>query len=61
MKEGKLVRDKIPEIIIADVLEVLFAICEARGHSVEELMEVRDSKREKRGGFKQKIFWSGNE
>ena len=61
MKEGKLVRDKIPEIIIADVLEVLFAICEARGHSVEELMEVRNAKREKRGGFEQKIFWSGNE
>lgn len=101
MKEGKLVRDKIPEIIIADgkkpiirilddneylkeldkklneeiaeyqadksieemadVLEVLFAICEVRGHSVEELMEVRNAKREKRGGFEQKIFWSGNE
>ena len=101
MKEGKLVRDRIPEIIIADgkkpiirildndeylreldkklyeeiteyqadksieemadVLEVLFAICEARGHSVEELMDVRNEKREKRGGFEQKIFWSGNE
>ena len=96
MKEGKLVRDKIPEIIIADgkkpitrimdndeylqeldkklneeiaeyqadksieemadVLEVLFAICEARGYSVEELMEVRNCKREKRGGFEKKIF-----
>lgn len=101
MKQGKLVRDKIPQIIIADgkkpitrilddeeyleeldkkldeevaeyqvdksieemadVLEVLFAICEARGHSVEELMEVRNTKREKRGGFEQKIYWSGNE
>ena len=101
MKEGKLVRDRIPEIIVADgkkpitrildndeylreldkklneeiaeyqadksleemadVLEVLFAICEARGHSVEELMEVRNAKKEKRGGFEQKIFWSGNE
>lgn len=101
MKEGKLVRDKIPEIIIADgkkpitrildneeylqeldkklneeiaeyqadksieemadVLEVLFAICEARGHSVEELMEIRNGKRENRGGFEKKIFWSGNE
>lgn len=100
MNQGKLVRDKIPQIIkdagktpitrilgndeylieldkklneeiaeyqesksleeMADVLEVLFAICEARGHSVEELMEVRDAKREERGGFKQKIFWSGN-
>ena len=101
MEQGKIVRDKIPEIIIADgkkpitrildkeeylqeldkklneevaeyqadksieemadVLEVLFSICEARGHSVEKLMAVRDSKREKRGGFEKKIFWSGNE
>ena len=101
MSEGKLVRDKIPEIIMADgkkpitrilehdeylaeldkklneeiaeyqadksieemadVLEVLFAICEARGHSVKELMDVRNDKWEKRGGFEQKIFWSGNE
>ena len=98
---GKLVRDKIPAIILADgkkpmtrildteeyleeldkklneeiaeyqadksieemadVLEVLFAICEARGHSVEELMAVRAEKREKRGGFEERIFWSGNE
>ncbi len=98
---GKLVRDKIPAIILADgkkpmtrildteeyleeldkklneeiaeyqadksieemadVLEVLFAICKARGHSVEELMEVRAAKREKRGGFEERIFWSGNE
>lgn len=101
MGHGKLVRDKIPQIIIADgkkpiirileqeeyleeldrklneevaeyqsdksleemadVLEVLFAICEARGHSVADLMAVRDEKREKRGGFAQKIFWNGNE
>lgn len=101
MIQGKLVRDKIPQIIrkagkdpiirildheeylveldkklweeveeyqtdktlaeMADVLEVLFAICEARGHSVEELMEVRAAKREKRGGFEERIFWSGNE
>ena len=98
---GKLVRDKIPQIIIADgrtpivrtlsdeeylseldrklneevaeyqadksleemadVLEVLLAICEARGHSVDELMEVRDKKREKRGGFRNKVYWEGNE
>ena len=100
MKQGKLVRDNIPQIILADgktpitriltdeeylveldkklteevaeyqadksleemadILEVLLAICEARGHSVEQLMEVRNQKREQRGGFKQKIFWSGN-
>ncbi len=98
---GKLVRDKIPEIILADgkkpitrildteeyleeldkklneeiaeyqadksieemadVLEVLFAICEARGYSIEDLMAVRAAKREKRGGFEERIFWSGNE
>lgn len=101
MSKGKLVRDKIPQMItaegkkpitkileqeeylveldrklneevaeyqadksleeMADVLEVLFAICEARGHSVEELMAVRDEKRERRGGFDQRIFWNGNE
>ena len=100
MSQGKLVRDKIPQIItdsgripitriltdeeylteldkklleevaeyqadksieeMADVLEVLLAICEARGHSVEELMEVRNAKRAVRGGFEEKIFWSGN-
>lgn len=98
---GKLVRDKIPQIIMsdgkipiirtlsdeeflteldkkldeevaeyqadksleemADILEVLFAICEARGYSIDELMKVRDEKRENRGGFKEKIFWAGNE
>lgn len=101
VKNGKLVRDKIPQIIIedgktpltrilddeeylkeldkklneeiaeyqqdksieemADVLEVLFAICEARGYSVDELMKVREEKREKRGGFEKRMFWFGNE
>jgi predicted house-cleaning noncanonical NTP pyrophosphatase (MazG superfamily) len=46
---------------MADVLEVLFAICEARGHSVEELLQVREDKREKRGGFKDKIYLVENE
>lgn len=97
---GKLVRDRIPEIIekdgktpiirplsdkeyleeldkklneeiaeyqedksieeMADVLEVLLAICEARGYSVEELDAVREEKKEKRGVFKNRIFWEGN-
>ncbi|SHI64203.1 nucleoside triphosphate pyrophosphohydrolase [Pseudobutyrivibrio xylanivorans] len=97
---GKLVRDRIPEIIkadgkepitrilsqeeylqeldiklneevaeyqadksieeMADVLEVLFAICEARGYSIEHLMEVKQKKQDKRGGFKNRIFWEGN-
>ena len=97
---GKLVRDKIPQIIknagktpiieiltdeaylkeldvklieevaeyqtdksleeMADILEVLYAICEARGYSVEELMEVKAKKQEERGGFAEKIYWKGN-
>ncbi len=100
MTMGKLVRDKIPEIIeadgkvpvtrilsdeeylreldtklneevaeyqadksieeMADVLEVLFAICEARGYSIEQLMEVKQKKQDKRGGFKNRIYWEGN-
>ena len=46
---------------MADILEVLYAVCEARGHSVEELLQVKEFKREKRGGFKDKIYWIGNE
>ncbi len=46
---------------MADILEVLFAVCEARGYFVEELLKVKESKREKRGGFKGKIYWIGNE
>lgn len=98
---GKLVRDRIPEIIkadgknkitrilleeeclqeldkklneevaeyladksieeMADVLELLFAICEARGYSIEQLMKVKQNKQDERGGFKDRIFWEGNE
>lgn len=97
---GKLVRDKIPDIIkadgkepitrllsqeeylqeldrklgeevaeyqadksieeMADVLEVLYAICEARGHSIRELEEVRAKKAEARGAFRERIYWEGN-
>ena len=41
---------------MADVLEVLQAICMARGYSVAELEDMRAKKAEKRGGFKEKIF-----
>ena len=101
MLVGKLVRDKIPQIIqadgkspiirtlseedyleeldkklneevaeyqadksieeMADVLEVLYAICEARGHSLEELEKVRKEKSDKRGAFKERIYWEGNQ
>ena len=98
---GKLVRDRIPELIkadgkvpktrilsedeylqeldiklseevaeyqadksieeMADVLEVLYSICEARGYTIEQLMDVKQKKNDKRGGFKSRIYWEGNE
>ena len=41
---------------LADVLEVIYAIAEARGWSVPELESVRRDKAEKRGGFSDKVF-----
>ena len=41
---------------LADMLEVMYAIAEARGWTVSELEAVRKSKTEKRGGFKEKIY-----
>lgn len=40
---------------LADVLEVIHAIVEAKGISFEELDEIRLSKRKRRGGFTKKI------
>ena len=98
---GRLVRDRIPEIIqedgktpiirimdeeeyvreldrklceeaeeyradgsieeMADVLEVLQAICIARGYTLQQLEEVRRKKAAERGGFKKRIYWEGNQ
>lgn len=41
---------------MADVLEVLQAICLARGYNLDELEEMRAKKAEERGEFKEKIF-----
>lgn len=41
---------------LADMLEVMYAIAEARGWTVSELEAVRKAKVEKRGGFKDKIY-----
>lgn len=41
---------------LADMLEVMYAIAEARGWSVSELEAVRREKADKRGGFKDKIY-----
>lgn len=41
---------------MADVLEVLYAICKARGYTIEELEAKRKEKVDARGGFEEKIF-----
>ena len=46
--------DAIEEL--ADVLEIIHALAEYHGATIEEVEEVRKQKAEKRGGFKEKIF-----
>lgn len=41
---------------MADVLEVLQAICVARGYRLEELEAMRKKKADERGGFENRIF-----
>ncbi|MBR6669961.1 MAG: nucleoside triphosphate pyrophosphohydrolase [Ruminococcus sp.] len=41
---------------LADMLEVIYAIAQARGYSIEELEQVRAEKAEKRGGFTDRIY-----
>jgi predicted house-cleaning noncanonical NTP pyrophosphatase (MazG superfamily) len=41
---------------MADILEVLYAICKARGYTIEDLDNKRKEKAETRGGFQEKIF-----
>jgi predicted house-cleaning noncanonical NTP pyrophosphatase (MazG superfamily) len=101
MSQGKLVRDKIPQIIrskglepvictasteeyatrlrdklreeveefiasdndpeeLADILEVLYALAEQAGIDHEQLEKLRAAKAEDRGGFDDRIIWSGN-
>ena len=41
---------------LADLLEVMEAVVKARGYTVQELARVREEKREKRGGFDERIL-----
>lgn len=41
---------------IADILEVLYAVCDLQGVSKEEVESIRRKKAEKRGGFKKRII-----
>lgn len=44
------------ETELADIAEVLFAICRARNISEDRLLELRESKNAKNGAFNRKIF-----
>lgn len=41
---------------LADLLEVMYAVASARGSSMEEVEAIRVKKREKRGGFENRIL-----
>ena len=41
---------------LADILEVVFALAEANGHSKEDLLSAYREKHEMRGGFSSRIF-----
>ena len=41
---------------LADLLEVMMAVAEARGHTFAEVEAIRKAKADKRGGFKARIF-----
>ena len=46
---------------LADILEVLYALCKADGHTIEELHALRRKKHDERGGFDKRIFLIGKE
>jgi predicted house-cleaning noncanonical NTP pyrophosphatase (MazG superfamily) len=41
---------------LADLVEVIYAIVESKGHTIEEFEKLRLFKREVRGGFEQKLL-----
>ena len=52
---GEYHRDKNLEEL-ADILEVTFSLAENLGYTREELLRTCEMKREKRGGFRDRIF-----
>lgn len=41
---------------LADVLEVVYALAESQGASVQDLLKIYEKKHSERGGFSKKIF-----
>lgn len=46
---------------LADILEVVYALCEAQGFTVKDLLNTYEKKHDERGGFSEKIFLVGEE
>lgn len=46
---------------LADILEVVYALANAHGCTIDELKHIYEQKHTERGGFKQKIFLIGKE
>jgi predicted house-cleaning noncanonical NTP pyrophosphatase (MazG superfamily) len=46
---------------LADILEVVYALCDNLGHSADELAAVYQKKHDERGGFRNKIFLIGDD
>lgn len=69
---GTRLRDKLREEVeeflasdsdpaeLADILEVLYALAEQAGIDRQQLEKLRAAKAEERGGFADRIIWSGN-
>jgi len=45
---------------LADILEVVIALCESRGFSKEELIKIYQNKHQEKGGFSDKIYLVSN-
>lgn len=46
---------------LADILEVIYALCKAQGHSIDELLSTYQKKHDERGGFSKKILLIAND
>jgi predicted house-cleaning noncanonical NTP pyrophosphatase (MazG superfamily) len=69
---GTRLRDKLREEVeeflasdndpteLADILEVLYALAEQAGIDRRQLEELRAAKAEERGGFANRVIWTGN-
>jgi len=55
-----LASDSDPEEL-ADVLEVVYALAALTGTDQEQLEKLRASKADERGGFTDRVIWSGNQ